>query len=320
MPKQTMSDAVIASTGFAVLRPKPGVADSSFLGHWCFSLLAQEDARRAEVGSNYPAVNESDLNRFRFPAMPVSEQRRIAEILDTLDDQIRLTEASLQKRREVRIGLIRDLLQGAYDSGSVTTIGDLAEHVGSGATPRGGSDVYQRSGVLFIRSQNVHFEGLVLDDVAYISEAINSLMARSEVFANDVLINITGASIGRCCVMPPGLGKANVNQHVCAIRLPHCSWVDATYLSEVLASHWGQHQVDLLNAGGNREGLNYQQLRAFKVAWPSQEERQFAVRAINCMDKALWPLKRQVDSLRALKAGLMADLLSGWVRVPEGVV
>src|SRR5689334_2488318 len=94
------------------------------------------------------------------------------------------------------------------------TIGALACYVGSGITPTGGSSVYKRQGITFIRSQNVTFQGLRLDDVAYIDSRTHQRMQRSEVSVNDVLINITGASIGRCCRVPDGLGPANVNQHV----------------------------------------------------------------------------------------------------------
>jgi type I restriction enzyme S subunit len=111
------------------------------------------------------------------------------------------------------------------------TIGDIACHVGSGITPTGGSSVYSKTGITFIRSQNVTFKGLQLNDVAFIEPKIHQQMARSEIFPHDVLLNITGASIGRCCFVPDGFGIANVNQHVCAIRLPQPSHEDAVFLS-----------------------------------------------------------------------------------------
>ena len=95
------------------------------------------------------------------------------------------------------------------------TIGDIACHIGSGATPTGGSAVYSKTGITFIRSQNVTVKGLLLDDVAFIGTSIHQQMARSEIFPHDVLLNITGASIGRCCFVPHDFGLANVNQHVC---------------------------------------------------------------------------------------------------------
>jgi type I restriction enzyme S subunit len=116
----------------------------------------------------------------------------------------------------------------------VLRLGDLAERVGSGVTPTGGSEVYTPSGVTFIRSQNVTNSGLLLDDVAYIDLPTHQRMRASAVFPNDVLLNITGASIGRCCAVPADFGEANVNQHVCAIRIPEATAHDAKVLSALL--------------------------------------------------------------------------------------
>jgi type I restriction enzyme S subunit len=169
--------------------------------------------------------------------------------------------------------------------------------------------------VVFVRSQNVTFEGLVLDDIAFLDVKTHKQMERSEVFARDVLINITGASIGRCCPVPKGLGLTNVNQHVCAIRIPNPCREDALFLSSVLASNIGQHQIDVLNAGGNREGLNYQQLRSFIIPWPEKAERHRIAGIIDAHDSRIRAEERYLEKLKLQKKGLMHDLLTGKARV-----
>jgi type I restriction enzyme S subunit len=192
----------------------------------------------------------------------------------------------------------------------VVSIDEIAIYVGSGITPRGGSNVYQKEGILFIRSQNVTFNGLRLDDVAYIDNRTHESMKRSEVFAHDVLLNITGASIGRCCPVPPGLDAANVNQHVCAIRLPNPNREDAIFLSSVLASYIGQSQIDRLNAGGNREGLNYEQLRAFVIPFPPPNERASIAKILETVDETIAHTSSLIAKLKQIKAGLLHDLLT----------
>ncbi|PHM06894.1 restriction endonuclease subunit S [Nostoc sp. 'Peltigera malacea cyanobiont' DB3992] len=192
----------------------------------------------------------------------------------------------------------------------IVAIGDIATYVGSGITPKGGSNIYKKEGILFIRSQNVTFEGLLLDDVAHIDERIHKIMKRSEVFAHDVLLNITGASIGRCCPLPEGLGKVNVNQHVCAIRLPNPNRENAIFLSSVLASYIGESQINKLNAGGNREGLNYQQLRAFLIPLPPTKERADIAKILDTVDKAIALTDTHITKLKKAKAGLLHDLLT----------
>ncbi len=98
-----------------------------------------------------------------------------------------------------------------------TTLGDMLTFIGSGITPRGGEKVYTDSGIPFIRSQNVYPDGLRLENVAHVSPKLHTDMSRTYLQANDVLLNITGASIGRSTVVPTSLGQANVNQHVCII-------------------------------------------------------------------------------------------------------
>ena len=97
-------------------------------------------------------------------------------------------------------------------------IKDFTTKVGSGVTPRGGAEVYRSEGIPLFRSQNVTNEGLLLDDIAYISKEIHESMSSTRLRANDVLLNITGASIGRCYYLPKVFTEGNVNQHVCIIR------------------------------------------------------------------------------------------------------
>ena len=197
------------------------------------------------------------------------------------------------------------------------TIDELAIRVGSGITPTGGSDVYTESGVTFIRSQNVTNEGLSLDDVAFIDRQTHAGMSASEVYPFDVLLNITGSSIGRCCFLPEGIGPTNVNQHVCAIRFPKPDLKDAKFLASVLVSPIGQSQIFRLNAGGNREGLNYQQLRSFRVPWPPKRTRERVAGILTTMDEALEQTEALVAKLQQMKAGLMHDLFTRGV-TPDG--
>lgn len=273
-----------------------------------------------------------------YPKDP-AEQSKIAEILSTIDRAIEQTEALIAKQQCIKAGLMQDLLTRGIDKQGnlrskethqfkdsslgripvewdAMTINDLAIHVASGVTPKGGESVYTKEGVLFIRSQNVHFGGLRLEDVAYIPDRIHDLMLRSEIFENDILLNITGASIGRCCRMPRIDGKANVNQHVCAIRLIHSSEADAGLFSLILESHIGQNQIEKFNAGGNREGLNYQQVRSFLIPWPKEEmERKRVYEGIGKLTDTIIITQNRLNKLRSMKAALMQDLLTGKRRV-----
>jgi type I restriction enzyme S subunit len=148
----------------------------------------------------------------------------------------------------------------------VRRIGDLCVKIGSGKTPTGGADVYVPDGVLFLRSQNVYDDGLRLDDVAYISPGTDAAMASTRVLPGDILPNITGASLGRTCVVPENIGTANVNQHVCIIRVRDQRMVG--YLSMAMKSPLMKAQINAAQNGAAREGLNFQQLARLAVPLP----------------------------------------------------
>jgi type I restriction enzyme S subunit len=334
---------VAISQDLTGLIPNSDVIDTCYL---CRQLSRLgPDLERLAQGTIIQGVQREQVESLQIPRPLLAEQRRIAVVLDSVDDAIIRTEAVIAKLKQVRAGLVHDLLtSGINDNGElrdpaahptqfhavnawtiptawdVRSIGQLAAHVGSGITPRGGSNVYRSKGVLFVRSQNVTFEGLLLDDVAYIDEQTHKMMARSEIFPHDVLINITGASIGRCCPFPQVLGQANVNQHVCAVRLTNPRREDAVFLSAVLASFIGQRQVDRFNAGSNRQGLNYEQLKSFKIPWPKSDNERIEIASlVERHDELVVSEERELLKLRAMRNGLAKDLLTGHVRVPKAI-
>src|SRR5450759_3911317 len=154
----------------------------------------------------------------------------------------------------------------------------ISTKIGSGVTPKGGSETYLKEGIPLLRSQNIQFDRLDFDDVAYISEETHNQMSGSKVYPNDVLLNITGASIGRCHFVPFDLKEANVNQHVCIIR-PN-NKIITKYFFDYLSSEKGQIQVFSSEKGISREGLTFEQIRNFSIILPQIEEQKSIVQFI----------------------------------------
>jgi len=181
--------------------------------------------------------------------------------------------------------------------------------------------VYQDEGVIFLRSQNIQFDGLDLEDVAYISEDIHSDMDRSAVEPGDVLLNITGASIGRCTYVPGGFDPANVNQHVCIVR--PMDVIMSEYLQMVLASKVGQYQVFSLQDGSSREGLNFAQLGSFAIPLPEIEEQRAIVLAVRNetekIDEVVGREKKEIDLLQEFRTSLISEVVTGKIDVRDDV-
>ena len=185
-------------------------------------------------------------------------------------------------------------------------IGDITSKVGSGVTPKGGSAVYKTSGHLFIRSQNVGNGCFLLDDVAYIDEATHKKQINTELKNGDVLLNITGASIGRTTVVNKNIEGGNVNQHVCIIRL--LEDYSPNYICNYLLSYGGQKQIDSFQAGGNREGLNFEQIRSIKFSIPSFIEQSKIASLLSLLEERIATQNKIIEDLKKLKVAIIENV------------
>lgn len=218
-------------------------------------------------------------------------------------------ETEIIQKREIKVPKLRFReFENDWDS---KKFGDITSKVGSGSTPKGGREVYQDYGIPFIRSQNVTQNQLILDNT-FISDEINEQMKGSIVQPNDVLLNITGASIGRSCLVPENFKIGNVNQHVCIIRLK--SSYDPKFLQAFLASHKGQRLVEQGQTGSGREGLNFQSIRLFKSRFPSLPEQQKIATFLSAVDQKIQQLSRKKELLETYKKGVTQQLFSQEIR------
>lgn len=196
------------------------------------------------------------------------------------------------------------------------TIGDIAIKVGSGITPRGGNSNYKEYGRPFVRSQNVGWGILLLTDLVYIDDDTHKSFPSTELRQGDVLLNITGASIGRSAIAEARLAGGNVNQHVCIIRT-ETTKVDSRFLNFILLSAQGQRQIDSFQAGGNREGLNFGQIRSIRFPLPPTLAEQEAIaEALSDADALIESLEQLIVKKRQIKQGAMQELLTGKRRLP----
>lgn len=191
-------------------------------------------------------------------------------------------------------------------------LGDIAEKINSGKTPLGGEAVYTDEGVLFIRSQNVNNDKLDLSSSVYIPEAVNEGMKNSVVLPNDILLNITGASLGRSCVVPGGFTVGNVNQHVCIIRLG--KEYNPRFIQPILSSVKGQNILTSLQTGSGREGLNFESIRRIKVYTPNQVEQDKIASFLAIIQDRIDTQNKIIEKLETLIKGIRECLLNKQLR------
>ncbi|MGE6390440.1 restriction endonuclease subunit S [Psychrobacter pacificensis] len=280
------------------------------------------------------AIGWDDIKGEYIPLAPKDEQEKILNFLDhetaQIDTLIEKQQTLIQLLKEKRQAVISHAVTKGLnpdapmkDSG-VEWLGEVPEHwevtklgfhtskIGSGKTPRGGAEVYQEEGVLFIRSQNVYDSGLRIDksESVFISEVIHEEMSNTKVQGGDVLLNITGGSIGRTCIVPNNFIEANVNQHVCIVRLP----ISMRYfIAFILKSSLVKEQIDSIQTGGNREGLNFEQISKFAICLPPEEERADIVSYIETETKKIDSLLEQSNNAIQLMQERRTALISAAV-------
>mgnify|MGYP000857734028 CR=1 FL=1 len=183
------------------------------------------------------------------------------------------------------------------------TIGELTIKVGSGVTPRGGEAVYKTDGHPFVRSQNVGLGQLLLDDIAYIDEDTHQRQKNTELQLDDVLLNITGASIGRSAMATKEIVGGNVNQHVCIIRTQDN--LISSFLCNFLLSSYGQKQIDSFQAGGNRQGLNFEQIKSIKITIPTVNEQCKIAQLLQLVEDRISTQNKIIEDLKKLKSAII---------------
>ena len=190
-------------------------------------------------------------------------------------------------------------------------IKDVTNKIGSGVTPKGGSSVYVDEGITFLRSPNVYDDGLRLDDVSNIDIETHSKMRNSQLKPFDVLINITGASIGRTCVVPEDLKAANINQHIIYIRTNR-KYVD--YLSYYIKSNSIKEYINSIQAGSSKEGLNMNQTLCIPLPLPPISEQKAIAKYLDtktqAIDKKASLLQQKTDYYKELRKSLINDAVT----------
>jgi type I restriction enzyme S subunit len=272
-------------------------------------------------------ISEYQNLEIALPQAP--EQQKIADCLSSLDDMIAAQARKVEALTAHKKGLMQQLFPREGEAlprmrfpefwdapvWESRELGPMTRKVGSGITPLGGDKNYKLIGRPFIRSQNVGWGELMLDDVVYIDEETHRSFGSTEIEESDVLLNITGASIGRSAVADSRIVGGNVNQHVCIIRLKQ-EELNPVLLNQYLISNGGQKQIDSFQAGGNRQGLNFGQIRSFQIPFPpTGSEQKRIADCLSSIDDLIDAESQILDALGVHKKALMQQLFPS----PEGV-
>lgn len=147
-------------------------------------------------------------------------------------------------------------------------LGGYCTKIGSGSTPRGGEQVYESEGTALIRSQNVYNGQFTTDGLVFLDEEEAAHLDGVTIEKGDVLLNITGDSVARCCQVPESVLPARVNQHVAIVRAKPDEF-DSRFLKYFFVSPYMQAtMLSLAGSGGTRKALTKEMIQKFDVPKP----------------------------------------------------
>lgn len=334
----------IVSPAYIVCRSKKKF-EKRFIHHLLRSSQYIEQYQRFSFGvrCNQWDIRFNDFKLIKGLLPPLDEQKKILDFLDhesaCINTLIAKKEQQIDLLKEKRAALISHAVTKGLDTNvnvkdsGFEWIGKIPEHwkiskikwislkMGSGKTPRGGAETYIDSGILFIRSQNVQFEGLKLDDVVFIDSQMDEEMKSTRVKENDVLLNITGASLGRCAWVSIKI-DANVSQHVCIIR-PRIGKINPQFLNNFLSSSVAQMQIELSQDGVSREGLPLSGVGNIIILSPFLPEQQKIALYIEektaLIDAVIEKILHSINLLEKYRNALISAAVTGKIDVREAV-
>jgi type I restriction enzyme S subunit len=308
------TEPTATNQGFKSLVPSENV-DGLYLLYQLTNL--KHEYSNYGIGTTFLEVNKRDTERFRVP-IPTSfdEQRRIAKVLSTVDDEIELVALLVEKSEAIRAGLIRDALQRCFGA-PLEPLAKLAQ-IGSGITLGRKFDEPGTANYPYLRVANVQDGHVDLTEVKTL-RLPQSVAARAMLRPGDVLMNEGGDfdKLGRGAVWRGQIPNCLHQNHVFRVRCNQ-ELLLPDFLALWAASEFGKKFFMLASKQStNLASINSTQLKKFPVLRPSPDEQRDVLRAVEVIDSVLELNRAELAGLRLLKQGLARDLLTGKVRVPS---
>lgn len=325
-------NGILAST-MTLLEFNEEKIDKKYFGHAFQNLEYILKAKTA--GSGIPHADKGIIKRLDFYKPDKAEQTAIANILSKVDEAIALVQDSIAAAERLKKSLMQNLLTGKMKpDGTFRTpqefyidekfgkvpVGwevkkgiEITTKITKGQSPKWQGFEYQNEGILFVTSENIQDGYIDITHPKYLPLEFNKKIKNSQLAKGDVLINIVGASIGRCAVFDLDVKCANTNQAVCVFRPNEDN--DSTFLSLYIQDETNQKRLLRTQVETARANLSLSDFRKFKFVVPKKEEQLAIVRKINTISQNICKREQKVRVLERLKKSLMQNLLTGKVKV-----
>lgn len=303
------TDAVFAS--YLIRVRAKSLISPSYLAQFFRSSEYWKQISAKAVGAAQPGINASKLGELIIPVPPLAEQKRIAAILDQADELRRKRQRAIDRLNQLGQAIFYEMF-GNFDGGStpVARLGALTSKIGSGATPKGGDSAYKPEGTPLIRSMNVRDGEFSEKGLVFLDDQQAAKLNNVIVQANDVLLNITGASVARVCLAPPHMESARVNQHVSIIRLSQS--ITSEFLEAfLLMPRTKRKLLTIAEAGATRQAITKAQIEELEVPVPELSRQREFIERLRLARQSTVAMISQSTALEAMFASLQHRAFQG---------
>lgn len=243
-----------------------------YLDMWFKRPEFDREAAFIAVGGVRGSMPWEEFVKMKLPVPTIEKQLEIVNSYKAITERIALKQKINDNLVSTLQIIYKKMFLESQNTYITKPLADLCSKIGSGATPKGGKAAYFDKGISLIRSMNVFDYFFSYPELAHISQIQANALANVEIQQADVLFNITGVSVTRCCVVPDDVLPARVNQHVMIIR-PYKGKNMSYYIMCTLCT--SENKAKLLGigqSGSTREAINKQELERFEIPVPSDEE------------------------------------------------
>ena len=291
-----------------------------FLFYFLLSPLMQKHYLVEKNGAALQQFTIKQIKNISFPIPHFHKQEKIVAILDeafgVIDRAKANTELNLQNAKELFESYLQSVFENHGEGWEEKSLKDITTKIGSGATPKGGKSSYKEEGLSLVRSMNVHDFEFRIKNLAFINDAQAEKLSNVSLQKEDILLNITGASIARCCMIPEKYLPARVNQHVSIIRA-NKDIIDPLFLSSLLTSKFYKKRIlEIGEQGATRQAITKVQLENFIITFPKNLDGQTQIvkklNAISSETKKLESIYTQkLQDLEELKKSILQKAFNG---------
>ncbi|MFC5469282.1 restriction endonuclease subunit S [Cohnella suwonensis] len=306
----SINSGAIASS-LVIIRPNTAIISSKYLTYCMDSIQFIEQQKKANNGSSQPNLSAKSVKLFEVPLPLLDEQNHITDALDIAAKLLSLRKEQLAELDNLIKSTFHEMFGDPVRNEKewlVEKLKGITTKIGSGATPKGGKESYHNEGICLIRSMNVHNGVFKYDQLAHLDDEQATQLDNVIVKANDILINITGASVARSCIVPTDVLPARVNQHVSIVRVKEEKGT-SEYINKLFTTDSFQNFLLAIGGAGGatREAITKHQLQELDIPLPPLPlQNQFAEIVAKIEEQKVF-VKKAIDETQQLFDSLMSE-------------